>query len=102
MGGKESALLTVLLFLAHASHTGAQQILLVAIAHFYTVPDVYTVLHKFQRIFFFSPGRAAVPLCLRTPQRWSEWVIMRLLFVPIVKNDQLYNKGKRPKPISVH
>ena len=56
MGGKESALLTILLFLAHASHTGAQQILLVAIAHFYTVPDVYTVLHKFQRIFFFPQG----------------------------------------------
>lgn len=100
MGGKDSALVTVLLFLAHAPHTGAQQIFLVAIAHFYTVTDVYTVLHKFQSIFF--SGTAAVPLCLRTPQRWSEWVIMRLLFVPIVKNDQLYNKGKRPKPISVH
>ena len=59
MGGKESALLTVLLFLAHASHTGAQQILLVAIAHFYTVPDVYTVLHKFQRIFFFFPRESS-------------------------------------------
>ena len=54
MGGKDSALVTVLLFLAHAPHTGAQQIFLVAIAHFYTVTDVYTVLHKFQSIFFFQ------------------------------------------------
>lgn len=52
MGGKESALLTVLLLLARASHKGAQQILLEAIAHFYTVTDDYTVLHKFQSIFF--------------------------------------------------
>ena len=51
MGGKESALLTVLLLLARASHTGTQQILLEAIAHFYTVTDDYTVLHKFQSIF---------------------------------------------------
>ena len=32
--------------------TGTQQILLEETAHFYTVPDVYSVLHKFQCIFF--------------------------------------------------